>query len=144
MGGAYMYSYYYIEDLITSWGILFVLSLIGGTIAYFLFVRSDKEPNNSFLIKLKSFLNFKSLMIEDLFKLTYVILAIFTTLFSFSLISTSFLLFIIYLILGNIVVRIIYEKLMLVLMIWKNTNEIKKNTAKEEAEQINEENDKVS
>ena len=121
-----------------------MLSLIGGTIAYFLFVRSDKEPNNSFLIKLKSFLNFKSLMIEDLFKLTYVILAIFTTLFSFSLISTSFLLFIIYLILGNIVVRIIYEKLMLVLMIWKNTNEIKKNTTKEEVEQINEENDKVS
>ena len=139
-----MYSYYYIEDLITSWGVIFVLSLIGGTIAYFLFVRGDKEPNNSFLVKLKSFLNFKSLMIEDLFKLTYVILAIFTTLFSFSLISTSFLLFIVYLILGNIVVRIIYEKLMLVLMIWKNTNEIRKNTAKEEKIETSENIDKVS
>ena len=128
----YSYNYSYTSDLIKSWGILFLLSFIGGILAYFLFVKKDLKLSSPFLTKLKAYFNFETLLIEDLFKLTYVIMAIFTTLFSFTLISTNFFLFIVYLILGNIIIRIIYEKLMLVLMIWKNTSEISKNTAKEE------------
>ena len=127
----YSYNYSYTSDLIKSWGILFLLSFIGGILAYFLFVKKDLKLSSPFLTKLKAYFNFETLLIEDLFKLTYVIMAIFTTLFSFTLISTNFFLFIVYLILGNIIIRIIYEKLMLVLMIWKNTSEINKTSSSE-------------
>ena len=81
---------------------------------------------NKFLIWLKEFLSFKKLLIETILKVTYVILAIFITLTSFNMIGTSFFGFLLYLIIGNVVLRIIYESSLIILMIWKNTSEINK------------------
>ena len=62
--------------------------------------------------------------LESILKVTYLILAIYITLQSFGLIGTSFLLFILMLVLGNIILRIVYEMSLILLTICKNTTEI--------------------
>ena len=70
------------------------------------------------------------MLIETILKITYIFVALLITLGSFALIGTSFLSFLLVLIFGNIGARVIYEASLIVIMIWKNTTEIKKNTKK--------------
>lgn len=110
---------------IAIWSIVsIVLALVGGIVVYILFLKPNKKVDNKFLAWLKEFLNFKTFVIEDVLKITYVILAIFITLSSFGLIGVSFVSFLTTLIFGNIVLRIAYEASMILIMIWKNTKEI--------------------
>ena len=83
------------------------------------------KTKNKFLIWLKSFLSFDKMLIETILKIAYIFAAIFTTLASFSLIATNFLSFLIVLIGGNIATRVVYEAILIKVMIWKNTTEIK-------------------
>ena len=107
------------------WSIVsIVLALVGGILVYVLFLRPKTKVDNKFLAWLKEFLNFKTFVIEDVLKITYVILAIFVTLSSFGLIGTNFAGFLMTLIFGNIILRIAYETSMILIMIWKNTKEI--------------------
>lgn len=109
------------------WTIVSVLlAIIGGFLVYFLFTNKKEKLNNKFLIWLKDFLNFKNLLLEVILKITYAIFAIFITLTSFNVISTSFVGFLLYLVLGNVFLRIIYESSLMIIMIWKNTTEINK------------------
>lgn len=107
-----------------------ILAVVGGILLYFLFVRAKSEPKGKFLIWLKDFLAFKTMWIEPVMKVLYYILTIFTILGSFSLISAGFLLFILTLVLGPIVIRLFYEMTMMYIMIWRNTQDIAKNTEK--------------
>lgn len=100
-----------------------ILAIVGGLVIYFLFLKNDKKFNN-FLDKVRDFLNFKSLLLEEILKITYLISALFITLSSFGLISVSFVSFIVTLIFGNIALRIIYELSILLIKICKNTTEI--------------------
>ena len=70
------------------------------------------------------------MLIEDLLKIIYLILAIFITLYSFELIRESFIAFIFTLLIGNLVLRLIFESILVNIMIWKNTNEINKKMKK--------------
>ena len=109
------------------WTIIsFILAIIGGILVYVLFLNKNEKINNKFLSWLKDFLSFKTLLLETILKVTYVILAIFVTLTSFNLIGTSFVGFLLYLVLGNIILRIAYEGSLMIIMIWKNTKEINK------------------
>lgn len=110
--------------------IAFILALVGGFLAYYLFVKNTKKMDNKFLNWLKRFLNFKEMLIEPILKVSYIILAIFITLYSFNMISVSFISFLLTLVLGNIVLRIIYEWCLVLIMIWKNTTEINDKTKK--------------
>ena len=56
--------------------------------------------------------------------------AIFTTLSSFSFISTSFVLFLLVLIGGNLILRIVYEFSLVLLSIHENASEINKKIKK--------------
>lgn len=103
-----------------------VVALVGCFAAYYLFTEKDIKTNNNFLKWLKSFLSFDKMLIETLLKISYLFFVIFITLSSFSLIGTSFISFLVYLIFGNLLLRIIYEIILIKIMIWKNTNEIKK------------------
>lgn len=106
-----------------------VLALIGGIIAYYLFVKPETKQSNKFLASLKEFLRFKTMLIEGLLKVFYIIAALFTTLSSFAWFAFGFLgvlFFLMQLTLGNVLVRIMYESMLLKIMIWKNTNEINK------------------
>lgn len=102
-----------------------VIAIIGGITLYFVFLKS-KNKFTGFLAKLQDFLNFKTLVLEDILKITYLILAIFITLNSFGQIAINFALFIATLIGGNLALRIGYELSILLIKICRNTSDINK------------------
>ena len=115
---------------ILIWTIISViLAIVGGILVYFLFVK-NKATFSAKLEKLREILDFKKMYIETLLKISYYILTIYVVLGSFSLVSISFVSFLLQLILGPVVIRIIYEASLIGIEIWKNTREIAKNTKK--------------
>lgn len=110
--------------------VAFILSLIGCFVIYFLFVKKDSKISNKFLLWLRDFLRFDKMLIENILKITYIFVALLITLGSFSIIGTSFLAFLLTLVLGNIIARVVYEASLIIIMIWKNTSEINKNLKK--------------
>ena len=100
-----------------------VVAVIGGITLYFVFLKNDKKYDG-FTAKLKEFLNFKTLLLEEILKISYLILALFITLYSFGLIGTSVVLFLLTLVVGNLVLRITYELSILLIKICQNTSEI--------------------
>ena len=108
-----------------------VLAIIGGILVYFLFLNKKNEGKfTGFLGWLYDFLSFKKMFLEVLLKITYLMFAIYITLSSFALIGTNFLAFLATLILGNIIVRVIYEFSLILLVICRNTSDISKNMKK--------------
>ena len=103
-----------------------VIAVIGGIIVYFLFFKPDKDMPNKFLTWLKDFFNFHKMLVEDMLKIIYIVLAIFITLASFSLIAVNFVSFLLVLILGNLILRLMFEFSLINIMIWKNTTDINK------------------
>lgn len=111
--------------------ISFVLAIVGGIVLYFTFLSKKNEGNfTGFLGWLHDFLGFKKMLSEALLKIGYLVIALYITLSSFSFISYNFLGFLIYLILGNIIVRVIYEFLLIALINCQNTTEINKKLSK--------------
>ena len=135
----YSYSYYHGPNPVVT-VILFLIALVGGICAYLMFVKSDEEPKDPRLLKLKEFLSFKKMIIEGLLKATYIIFALFITLYSFQImVGTSFITGLMLLILLNIMLRIGYEASLIVLLIWRNTSDISKKLGKSDlVEEINE------
>ena len=110
-----------------------VLAVVGGIVVYFTFLSKKNEGKfTGFLGWLYDFLTFKKMVIENILKILYLIIAAFITLSSFALISSSFLAFLAYLLLANLLVRIIYELFLVVLIICRNTTEINKKMGKSE------------
>ena len=104
-----------------------ILAIIGGIVLYFTFLSKKNEGKFTvFLGWLYDFLTFKKMMIENVLKILYIIVALFVTLSSFGLISISFLAFLLTLVIGNVLTRVIYELLLVKLVICKNTTEINK------------------
>ena len=109
------------------WSIVsLVLAIVGAILAYFMFVKPEKKYPNKFVNWLRSFLNFNEMLIEPILKVTYIFFALFLTLGSFSLISYSFVSFLLVITLGNVLMRVGYEAAMMMVGIWKNTKEINK------------------
>ena len=104
----------------------FVLAIVGAICGYFLFIKPKNKQKNKYLTWFHEFMNFKKMLIEDLLKIFYAFALLFVTLSSFAFISESFLLFVLFLTLGNLLVRVAYEGVLMLIMIWKNTNEINK------------------
>ena len=106
--------------------VAFVLAVIGAFLAYFLFVKTDKKLDNKFLVWLRNFLDFQSMLIETILKIAYIFVALFITLASFGLIGENFFGFLLFLIGGNILTRVLYEFIMIQISIWQNTRDINK------------------
>ena len=111
----------------TVWVILsLILAVVGGILVYFLFLSKKNEGKfTGFLGWLYDFLSFKKMFLEALLKVTYLIIAIYITLYSFVLIGDSFLDFLLTLVLGNVIARVIYKFYLILLVICRNTNEVK-------------------
>lgn len=108
-----------------------VVAIIGGICLYFtVFSKENEKKYTGFMAKLYDFIKFKTMYITEILKISYLILAIYITLASFSLISTSFILFIMMLVIGNLVLRIIYEFSLVLLSIHENVSEINKKLKK--------------
>ena len=116
----------------TVWIILsLILAIVGGILIYFLFLNKKNEGKfTGFFGWLYDFLSFKKMFLEALLKVTYLIVAIYITLYSFVLIGESFLAFLLTLVLGNVVTRVVYEFSLILLVICRNTTDIAKNTSK--------------
>ena len=141
-----MYSGYYGRGFGSSdnqvWIIIsLVLAIIGGIVLYFTFLSKKNEGKyTGFWGWMYDFLSFKKMVIENILKIVYLMIAIFITLSSFAVISVSFLSFIIYLVVGNLIARICYELFLVVLIICRNTTEINKKLTNKELVDKKEEN----
>ena len=108
-----------------------ILAIVGGILVYFLFLsRKNEGKFTGFLGWLYDSLSFKKMFLEALLKVTYLIFAIYITLSSFTLIGINFLGFLLYLVLGNVVVRVVYEFSLILLVICRNTSDIAKKMKK--------------
>lgn len=108
--------------------IALILSLVGCFLIYFMFVKKDNKLKNNKLEWLRSFLRFDKMLIEVILKIAYIFAALFITLGSFAFFAFGFggfLLCLLTIVFGNLIARIIYEGMLMRVMIWKNTTEIK-------------------
>ena len=125
----------------TSAGVWTIVSLLvaicAAIVLYFTFLNKNNAKNyQGFTKKLYDFLAFSTLSLEAILKICYLVIAIFITITSFSYIST--IAFLLYLVIGNVIVRILFESALLIIMIYHKLNEInekmpsKKESKKEE------------
>lgn len=112
----------------TTWMIVaFILAVVGGILTYFLFLKKDNNNKfTGFVNYLYEFLSFKKMWLETILKVSYLILTIYITLMSFELIGKSFIAFLLTLVFGNIILRVVYELSLILLTICRNTTEINK------------------
>lgn len=102
-----------------------VLAVIGGIVLYFtVFGKANENKFTGFMKWLYDFVTFRKMILESLLRVIYIIVAIYITLSSFALISTSFVGFLGMLVLGNLIARITFEFSLILLTICKNTTEI--------------------
>ena len=102
-----------------------VVAIIGGITLYFaVFTKQNEKKFTGFLKWCHDFFTFKKMMLETILKILYIIIALYITLSSFSLISISFVGFLAQLILGNVIARLSFELSLILLTICKNTTEI--------------------
>ena len=102
-----------------------LLAVIGGIFIFTTYFGKDKEKNyTGYKRQLYDFLNFKITIIEPLFRVLYLIVAIAITLCSFSYITTNFFEFVGTLVFGNIFARLLFELLLLTLRLFKDVSEI--------------------
>jgi len=107
-----------------------ILALVVGIVVYFVFIAKPyKKGENKFVEWLHNFLNFKTFFIEMVLKTLYVITTVFITLSSFCFIGASVATFFLWLILGNIINRVVFELILMMLTLVNNTTEINKKIA---------------
>lgn len=109
-----------------NWAIpALVISFIVAILVYFLFLAKRNEGKFiGFMGWLYDFLHFKKLAVEGILKILYITTSLYITIMSFTVISTSFGAFLGMLIGGNLLLRIIYELMLVLLIVCKNTSEI--------------------
>lgn len=110
-----------------------ILAIVGAIVVYFVFVKAKDEPKNKFLKWLKDFLSFKIMWVEAVLKMLYYFATIFIILFSFNFLAIpgpGVLMWLGFLVLGPVVIRLFYEMSIMFVMVWKNTKTIAENTGK--------------
>lgn len=112
---------------------IIVLSVIAAIVIYFTFLSPKNEGKfTGFKGFIYDFLSFKKFLLEAVIKIIYLILACMCTLSSIAMMFNDFIGAIIMCIVSNIIIRIIYEFILLLVMICKNTTEINRKLSKEE------------
>lgn len=129
----YGYNYGYNHGLyaLQTSAIFSIVGLIAGLICafvvYFVFLKKRNDGKfKGFAGWMYNFLNFNKLTIEAVIKICYIFLAVWVTISSFGLISTSFVAFLMTFIFGNLFIRIAHELIMISIKICRNTIEINK------------------
>ena len=124
------YGYGYNTNALVGTIICIVLAFAGGIVLYCTFLsKKNNGKFTGFLGWLYDTLSFNSLLMELLLKICYLITAGFITLYSIVLLFTpgaGFLTFLLLLVIGSIVFRIIYEFMLILIIICRNTSEINK------------------
>ncbi len=113
------------------WTIISLLvAVCGGIVLYFTFLNPNNSKNyTGFTKKIYDFLSFTTISLEAILKICYLIVALFITIISFSLLKESLIAFLLFLAIGNLIVRVIFEGSLLILMIYRklcNINDLMK------------------
>ena len=106
---------------------ILIISIAAAIVIYVLFL--DKEKSKSYsngIRKLYDFLQFDTFLLEKILKIAYIFLAIYLTLSSIATIGSNVILALIMLVFGNIILRVIFEFLMVTYKICTNVSEINK------------------
>ena len=105
--------------------IAFIVAIAASIVIYFVFMdKKEENKYTGFVKNLDDFLHFKINFIEAFLKIAYITTTLYVTITSFSLIKVDVALFFMTLILGNIIIRILYEAAFLLYNIYLNTKEI--------------------
>ena len=105
--------------------IAFIVAIAASIVIYFVFMdKKEENKYTGFVKNLYDFLHFKINFIEAFLKIAYITTTLYVTVTSFSLIKVDVALFFMTLILGNIIIRILYEAAFLLYNIYLNTKEI--------------------
>ncbi|MDR1300334.1 MAG: hypothetical protein LBK50_01355 [Candidatus Nomurabacteria bacterium] len=118
-----------VADGVGVWTIIaIVLAIVGGILIYTLFLTKRNDGKlKGFMAWLYDFLKFRVLTIEVILKVVYIIGALAITLLAFNYFATGvWWMFFVQIILGNIVLRVVYELILITILMWRNTEEIKK------------------
>ena len=110
----------------TSGSLIAIIVAIAASIVIYIVFMDKKEESKytGFVKNLYDFLHFKINFIEAFLKIAYLTTTLYVTITSFSLIKVDVALFFMTLILGNIIIRILYEAAFLLYNIYLNTKEI--------------------
>ena len=120
------------SNLSTFLIIAIIVSIAVAIVVYLTFMGKNNEGKLSKnLTKLYDFLHFKNFYIVDFLKICYIFATVFLTIISFSIISYNFFSFLLILVVGNIMIRIGFEAVMVVYRIYENTNEMVNKKKKE-------------
>lgn len=122
-----------IGDGVAVWLLIaLILAVVGGILVYVMFLNKKNESKlKGFKKRLYDFLKFDTLTVEVILKITYLISAIFITLASFSYLgSDAWYMFFVQIVFGNIVLRLCYELILIMVLLWRNTEDIKKSLKK--------------
>jgi len=135
-----IYNNPFMSSSVDVWGIVsFLVAICGGIVLFFTFLNPRNEESYTGVTKkLYDFLSFKTMTLEAILKICYLVMSIYITISSFSFISTSFVAFLLVLFLGNVIARIIFEGALLILMIYRKISDInsKLTPIKEEKKKI--------
>ena len=105
--------------------IAFIVAIAASIVIYFVFMdKKEENKYTGFVKNLYDFLHFKINFIEAFLKIAYITTTLYVTITSFSLIKVDVALFFMTIILGNIIIRILYEAAFLLYNIYLNTKEI--------------------
>lgn len=109
--------------------VAFIIALAATIIIYCVFMdKRNKESYSNPLKKIYDYLHFNNFFMEPILKITYIFSSLYLTISAFGYIGTSFLFFLLLLVIGNIILRMVFEGLMIIYKIYLNLNEINKKT----------------
>ena len=109
--------------------IAIVISIVGGIALYFtIFSKKNDEKYKGVMAVLYNLVHFKYFVIDDIFRILYIISVLFITLYSFSFIGKWQ--FLVILVGGNLLLRISYEFMMLFMELCHNVRNISNKTKK--------------
>ncbi len=114
------------------WSIIaLVIAVAGGIALYFTFLSKKNDGKwTGFLGWLYNTLTFKNMIVETILKILYLVIAIFITLYSLGLIAVNIISALLLLIVGNILLRVCYEFMLLAIITCRNTSDINSKLSK--------------
>lgn len=103
-----------------------ILAIAGTVLAYIFIIPKSKVKNlNKFWYFVHNVFNFKTLLVEKIFKALYVYATINCIVTGFLMLFSSFLTGLLIMILGPIAARIVFEMIMMFIMLVQNTNALR-------------------
>lgn len=122
------YSYYYgYSNAATAMVIGVMVAIILGVVLYFTFLSKKNEGKfTGAKEKIYNFLNFNKFYLEEISKLLYAVMTSVVTVLGIILLFVNFPVGFMLLVIGNIVLRITYEAVMMFIVLCRNTVSIDK------------------